>query len=339
MRLTLNEPFSSLTSVREVPPAVSREPSLTALVVAFMQGNLQRHFRIGTGAVQGDGFRRVQLQQRDFLLIDALPLHASVSLAAVTAVTSSQQCLLLACLDGELQLRLSDPAADSSQICLLSAGSILLLNPATTVRLSGSGDTRLLLVSIPLEEIRRSALDYGLHCSSSLLRFESRVLSGEAVSSLLQLLLDSFRCASNTLWLRALPYQQRVCDALILQNWRNNLSQPFRSRPLQAQALQKARRWLLDNLHDEVDIEQMAAAASVSSRTLYNLFRKEMSMTPAEFVRAVKIEIIHHLLSQNDGRSVTDIAIEYGFTNLGRFARQYRQQMGELPSATRKSRA
>lgn len=335
MRLTLNEPFSPLTSVREVPPVVSREPSLTALVVAFMQGNLQRHFRIGTGVFQGDGFRRVQLQQRDFLLIDALPLHSSVSLAAVT---SSQQCLLLACLDGELQLRLSDPAADSSQICLLSAGSILLLNPATTVRLSGSDHTRLLLVSIPLEEIRRSALDYGLHGSSTLLRFDSRVLSGEAVSSLLQLLLDSFRSASNRLWLQALPYQQRVCDALILQGWRHNLGQPFSSRPLQAQALQKARGWLLANLHDDVDIEKMATAANVSSRTLYNLFRKEVSMTPAEFVRAVKIEIIHHVLSQNDGRSVTDIAIEYGFTNLGRFARQYRQQMGELPSATRKSR-
>nr|WP_289711683.1 helix-turn-helix domain-containing protein [Escherichia coli] len=38
-------------------------------------------------------------------------------------------------------------------------------------------------------------------------------------------------------------------------------------------------------------------------------------------------------------RNLTELALDFGFAHLGRFAEQYRRQFGELPSETLRRRA
>ncbi|MFI2428624.1 AraC family transcriptional regulator [Streptomyces sp. NPDC018955] len=87
----------------------------------------------------------------------------------------------------------------------------------------------------------------------------------------------------------------------------------------------------------DLSIPVLAAAASLSPRALQEGFRRHMDMTPTEYVRRVRMARAHDMLAQADpqsGVSVTQIACQWGFTNLGRFARDYQRHYGQLPSTT-----
>ena len=53
-------------------------------------------------------------------------------------------------------------------------------------------------------------------------------------------------------------------------------------------------------------------------------------------LRAIRLEGARDDLrrSSASGDSVTDVALRWGFGHLGRFARDYAEQFGELPSQT-----
>jgi AraC-like DNA-binding protein len=52
------------------------------------------------------------------------------------------------------------------------------------------------------------------------------------------------------------------------------------------------------------------------------------------YMRARALHEVRRELVSGAAESVTDTAFRWGFTELGRFARAYREQYGELPSET-----
>jgi transcriptional regulator GlxA family with amidase domain len=67
-------------------------------------------------------------------------------------------------------------------------------------------------------------------------------------------------------------------------------------------------------------------------------FRAYLGTTPLGWVRRRRLaRARQQLLAAADRESVTGVALANGFTELGRFAGQYRNQFGELPSQTLKS--
>ncbi|MNO96296.1 HTH-type transcriptional activator RhaS [compost metagenome] len=94
------------------------------------------------------------------------------------------------------------------------------------------------------------------------------------------------------------------------------------------------------NLKLELSAEVLAEQACMSLRSLYGLFDQHLGTTPKHYVRQRKLERVHACLSDPTCgvRSVTELALDYGFLHLGRFSEVYRQQFGELPSQTFKRR-
>ncbi|WP_217558246.1 AraC family transcriptional regulator [Streptomyces sp. GbtcB6] len=87
----------------------------------------------------------------------------------------------------------------------------------------------------------------------------------------------------------------------------------------------------------DLSVAVLAAAASLSPRALQEGFRKHLDLTPTEFVRSVRMARAHEALAQADphsGKNVAQIAYQWGFGNLGRFARDYQRRYGQLPSTT-----
>ena len=68
-------------------------------------------------------------------------------------------------------------------------------------------------------------------------------------------------------------------------------------------------------------------------RSLQRHFRREMGLTPKQYVTARRLDLAHRALLDGtpETTDVTAIALELGFRHLGRFAASYRRFYGELP--------
>ncbi|MFN6995026.1 MAG: helix-turn-helix domain-containing protein [Aquincola tertiaricarbonis] len=81
---------------------------------------------------------------------------------------------------------------------------------------------------------------------------------------------------------------------------------------------------------------KVCSEAGTSPRKLEYCFRDVLGITPARYLRAVRLNGVRRALKQAaDGRdTVHDIAARWGFWHMGAFSADYKAQFGELPSAT-----
>jgi AraC-like DNA-binding protein len=105
--------------------------------------------------------------------------------------------------------------------------------------------------------------------------------------------------------------------------------------------LVRALAWLRSHLAEPIDLERLAWAAGVRPRTLETHFRAFLGTTPLGWVRRARLARARRDLERARAHAtVTNIALASGFTQLGRFAAQYRALFGEAPSMTlRRSRS
>lgn len=99
--------------------------------------------------------------------------------------------------------------------------------------------------------------------------------------------------------------------------------------------LVRALSWLRGHLSEPIQLERLAQISGVRPRTIEAHFKTFLRTTPLGWVRQMRLaRARQELLSGGSQASITDIAMASGFSQLGRFAAQYRQTFGELPSAT-----
>ena len=90
-------------------------------------------------------------------------------------------------------------------------------------------------------------------------------------------------------------------------------------------------------LTDEpLHIDDICRAAGVSQRTLRNAFQAIYRSPPYRHLRTMRMgEARKALLSPaSSTQTVTEVAMQFGFLELGRFSVEYRRAFGECPSAT-----
>ena len=85
-----------------------------------------------------------------------------------------------------------------------------------------------------------------------------------------------------------------------------------------------------------LDLAALCTIAGVSQRTLEYAFREHLGLSPAAFIRQLRLHALRRelLASRLGEASVTDLAYHLGFTQLGRLSGDYRRTFGELPSRT-----
>ncbi|MGM4922169.1 helix-turn-helix domain-containing protein [Tardiphaga sp. 804_B3_N1_9] len=85
-----------------------------------------------------------------------------------------------------------------------------------------------------------------------------------------------------------------------------------------------------------IHISEVCNRLKVSRRSLHRAFHETFGMGPVTFLRRKRLCSVHTALLEADSRMATiaDVAMQYGFINLGRFAGDYRDLFGEYPSHT-----
>ena len=102
----------------------------------------------------------------------------------------------------------------------------------------------------------------------------------------------------------------------------------------QVRLAQAARDLLLQNTEENITTAELAQRLGASSSQLAASFRGVYGMTPAAFLRAQKMHGAARLL-RTGGRTVLDIAGQFGYDNASKFAKAFRSVIGVSPSAYR----
>ena len=94
--------------------------------------------------------------------------------------------------------------------------------------------------------------------------------------------------------------------------------------------------WVDGHSPETIQLADLCRALRLSRRTLQRAFTEVLGMGPARYLTLKRLTAVRAELRQSDpaAATVTDIALRYGFWELGRFARDYRRTFGESPSET-----
>lgn len=147
-------------------------------------------------------------------------------------------------------------------------------------------------------------------------------------------------------WL-AQPQMQQAMEGFLVAGlgmlFNDHDAQMPLAQPMSAnsqRALQRAMDFIQAHASDRLTVADIASAACVSPRTLEAAFRRRFDQSPLTYVRGVQLDRVHEGLrlarSDRRGVHVTDIAMESGFTHMGRFAGYYKKRFGCTPTQTLK---
>jgi AraC family transcriptional regulator, ethanolamine operon transcriptional activator len=161
-------------------------------------------------------------------------------------------------------------------------------------------------------------------------RFRSVVAQLEAIAQRAPEVLESFagRRAAEQKLLREVHSLLAVPNPVELAGGRPEL--PRR------QIIRMAMDFVDQHHHECLTVEQLAAAAAVSERTLRDAFLRYFGVPPVQYLNRRALHQIRKalLIADPSAATVTEIATQFGVWQFGRMARDYRFLFGELPSET-----
>ena len=127
---------------------------------------------------------------------------------------------------------------------------------------------------------------------------------------------------------------QNVLIAYVVQHIPHNFMPLLRSTETAAvhRCARRARDFIRANFENRITLADMASAALCSPRQLQLTFRACFGTTPIGMLRKLRLEAAAARLANGDCQSVTDVALSVGYSNFGRFARDFKHQLGSRPS-------
>jgi AraC-like DNA-binding protein len=161
-----------------------------------------------------------------------------------------------------------------------------------------------------------------------------------------KLICDSIKMAATQLEQAETPLGQQaiaarleefIVNALLLGQPHNYLDViAGERRAATPKQVRRAEEYIRAHAGEAITLSQIAEAAACSVRALQLAFRTFRDTTPMALHRRARLDRIRAELSVSDpgATTVTEVAVKYGFYNLGRFARDYRATFGQSPSET-----
>ncbi|MBC3435830.1 AraC family transcriptional regulator [Pseudomonas sp. BW16M2] len=221
----------------------------------------------------------------------------------------------------------------------LVPGELLLINPDDPVDLTYSEDCEKFILKVPVRLLDSICDEQRWQRPSGGVRFLRNHYRLEELGGFLNLL--GMICNEAEVS-GSLPRVQGHYSQIIASKLLTLMSTNVRMETLSGAGagLERILDYVERNLKLEVSAEALAEQANMSVRSLYALFDRHLNTTPRQYIRQRKLERVQACLSDPSCavRSVTELALDYGFLHLGRFSESYRQRFGELPSETLRRR-
>jgi len=221
----------------------------------------------------------------------------------------------------------------------LSAGHFLLINPNEPLDLTYSSDCEKFIVKIPSAMVHEACTEYRWFMSSDCIKFNQIPYRFDDLSNLILLLnLLCEEAESGLASPQMLQHYNRVVTTKLITMLKHNVD--MAGPCVHSVCFERIARYIDEHIKHDITAEQLSHYSHLSLRSLYLLFEKNAKMTPKQYIRQKKLEHVHATLTDptRPVPNVTAVALEYGFTHLGRFSELYKSTYGILPSESMKAR-
>lgn len=227
----------------------------------------------------------------------------------------------------------------SGQCHEFSSGDILLLNPDDPIDLTYSDDCEKFILKIPATLLDDVCAEQGWLKPKDGIKFipiRYQLHEIESLMNLLHLLCQEAESENGPA--QVFSHYNWIVANKLLTLLKHNIRREFPT--LQSCSFERLAQYIDENIKRDISVEELAQISHTSLRSLYLLFERYAQTTPKNYIKRRKLERVHAALIDpaNMVRSVTAIALDYGFTHLGRFSESYKAAFGILPSDSLKRR-
>jgi AraC-like DNA-binding protein len=171
---------------------------------------------------------------------------------------------------------------------------------------------------------------------------DRRFLTGEAPRArLVSLMSDVERLAREEPWVVRMPAPAKALEGAIMDALMACLAlgEPSRDRAAPGRhrrIVARLEQALAERPEEMLSLSDLCAEVGVAQRTLNLACEAFLGQSAMRYARGRRLDHVRRRLLMADPATtqVTDVAMQYGFWELGRFAQAYRLRFGEQPSKT-----
>jgi AraC-like DNA-binding protein len=218
------------------------------------------------------------------------------------------------------------------------AGDAGVIAPDEVQGLEMSGDMQLL-------NLRVADADMGSACRALLgsdmahtLRFEDHAQAGGAPVAALLRVLGHLAATPAYPHAAARRMEASLRDAALFElllAWPNNYTRGLDTPAALPLSTRRARDYIHSHAADVPSVADIARAAGVGVRALARGFERHFGLSPQRYLQQYRLDRVREeLRNAAPGVTVTAVAAQWGFWQLGSFAARYRERFGESPSQT-----
>lgn len=225
-----------------------------------------------------------------------------------------------------------------------SSAQATVLNPDDATRMRWSADCAKLMVRIDRGALEQqlSAMLGGAPAKG--VRFDLAMpVQGASAHwwRMVNLLMDGLELSEEPPNPLAASLQESLLMVSLLEHQANNFTARLaqRSNAIAPRHVRLVEGFIEENADKPLDLQDLIAVSGVSGRALFDGFRRFRGTSPLAHLRMVRLNRVREqLLTGGEEETVTSVATQWGFYQLGRFAALYKATFGESPSETRRRR-
>ncbi len=233
---------------------------------------------------------------------------------------------------------------DTSGQTVCSAGKVgSVINATGASLIRHEANTEKLVVRVEREVLERNCIQHLGHALRQPIGFQpSMTLDGVAGSrwtGLLRWIYESFAVDDQCFDSPIMSAQvEQTVIATLLSAQPHNYSEELNGeeRSIAPAFVKRIERYIEDHADQPITIVDLAEHAGVSSRSIFNGFRRFRNTSPMLYLKEVRMRRVNEELKRcrPSETTVTTVAYHWGFTHLGHFTTDYKRRFGESPSQT-----
>ena len=242
--------------------------------------------------------------------------------------------------------RVEAGSGPSNLVC--SPRQAIVLSRPTTPRalLRNEADAAALSVRLPQSAIARQLAALLGEPAAALPEFSASVDLvqgyGRSLAQYLLLAVSDFKRVGGTGWdpITICAFEDFILSKLLLSHPHSH-SEALRraAKPITPRDVKYAVDYMHARLGSPITIADIAEASGIAGRTLFKHFQDCHGISPMRYLRDARFQKARDaLMCADPDESVTAIALNWGFSHMGRFSVEYRRRFGESPSDTLRRR-